>query len=288
MLAHLEAFIPVMIGVKVLLFVLCSYKLITGSGHEPFLTVIFGAAGIAAVLKVIYFGQELVDHKVATGMAETMLQDMSFILVLVGVVVTMGMNFLWALSRAGEKGIFDRNISETDFVANLLKREVLLVAAFVGVRLCPKELLPCDVELVFNGGIDVVLVLIFGFCWYCLWTVHGTSSTEEFKLAYSRAFIVISLCTVLVIGNVDTGLLLVESVEENVDLFYLIQHCLETTGILCIVLYYAVFYAPASDLKDHAHSSGAISGLLRAQAKFRSLVGKGRGTDPEKQVLVEG
>ena len=68
------------------------------------------------------------------------LEDLSFCFPLFGVVLTMGLDFLWALSSTMEtNALFNRNISESAFVSNLRKIQMVLIPSLAMARTIPSR-----------------------------------------------------------------------------------------------------------------------------------------------------
>jgi len=269
-LAKMEYFVAIM-AAKAILMVLICFKY-PATVLQPFSRSLYQFAFLGGLAKLLFFGPQAMEVQLFSVKVVDLLQDLSFIFPLVGVVITMGLDFLWALSREGESPIFANNISESDFVVKWYKLEVLFVVGLSAIRFFP-TVFPIDVELVFQGCIQVVLYASFGFIWLCLLKVRGTSTQPSFVRAYNITWFVNLGCTGLVVGNTIGAAPLVTSVEENLAFFLFLQHCLETTGVSLIVAYFMFMKAPPADLREHAKTAATISGVLKAKNKFKALSG---------------
>ena len=171
---------------------------------QPFVRSIFQYAAAGAVSKIIFFAPPTAAAAYSgLGTGKAILQDISFVFPLVGVVVTMSLDFLWALSSSLESDtLFKRDVSESDFVIRWYKLQIPICVGLAAIRHLPAALLPASNELCFQTAINVTLIGSFGFVWACLMKVHGKSDSEKFKKAYKAAFIVNLLCTGLVAQNV--------------------------------------------------------------------------------------
>uniref|UniRef100_A0A7S4GJG6 Uncharacterized protein n=1 Tax=Eutreptiella gymnastica TaxID=73025 RepID=A0A7S4GJG6_9EUGL len=281
----MEWYIPIIVA-KVILLVLICVKY-SESAYQPFTRSLYQFAFFGAVSKLLFFVPQAFGEPVFEEQIRLLFEDLSFIFPLIGVVVTMGLDFLWALSREGESPLFDNNISESDFTAQWYKLEIVFVVGLGAIRFFP-GLFPIDVELVFQGAIQVVLYFSFGFIWFCLFKVRGTSTSPGFLRAYTIAWYVTFGCTLLVISNSIAAAPLIVSVKDNIAFFLFMQHCLETIGISLIVSYFMFFKAPPADLREHAKTAAAISGVVKSQSKFKALLGlHDKNADREREKLVE-
>lgn len=240
------------------------------SKHQPFTRNVYQHAAMGAAVKILalqgnhlglHFSQEMVNT----------LQDLSFCFPLFGVVLTTGLDFLWALSSTMEtNALFNRNISETDFVSKLQKVQLVCIPATALVRYLPT---PWHPDLVFNWIINIVLMSSFGFVWYCLWKVHGSSTSDRFQKAYRNSVIVNLLCSMLVANNVANIFPVMTDVDKYLSIFNNLTHILENIGISLIFSYFAYIKAPPAHLKDdRVTSMYAVGGIMKAKAAFKRSV----------------
>lgn len=132
-------------------------------------------------------------------------------------------------------------------------------------------------RLASHVNIAALLHLAFGFIWYCLWKVTGTSNTKRFKAAYRATLTVNLLChaaaTTYTISFIpifydDTGKV-DEYYSGKIDeLCLLVTHFLETNVVLLLVCYFAFLKAPLADLQKKKANWAQTNGVLRAKQAF--------------------
>ena len=237
----------------------------------PFSRSVFQFAAMGAITKILYF-----QGPRYLGMSDpivlTTMEDLSFCFPLVGVVVTMGLDFLWALSSTMEKNpVFRNNISEVDFVNNLFQAQVVLVPSVAAARHLP---LPWQPDLVLNWTILIVLFASFGFIWYCLGKVHGTSDSTKFQNAFSKALVANSILSMILINLFVHIIPVMGDFNKYVRPYIVLNHLMEAIGVFGIVSFFAFFKAAPADLQDHTTSMNTMGEVLKAKSKFKGLLGK--------------
>ena len=232
---------------------------------------------MGAITKILYFqGPRYLG--ISDPIVLTTMEDLSFCFPLVGVVVTMGLDFLWALSSTMEK-VFRNNISEVDFVNNLFQAQVVLVPSVAAARHLPP---PWQPDLVLNWTILIVLFASFGFIWYCLGKVHGTSDSTKFKSAFSKALFANSILSLILLNLFVHIIPVMGDFDKYVRPYIVLNHLMEAIGVFGIVSFFAFFKAAPADLQDHTTSMNTMGEVLKAKSKFKGLIGKNKQGDDHK------
>lgn len=260
-------------GIKAFL-VLTIISKYSSSKLMPFVRSIYQFCILGNICKLLFFFPPTEEPKYVGGggMIET-LQDLSFVFQLMGVVVTMSLDFLWALSSALESDpIFHRDISESDFVIGWFKMQLPILLGLLTIRHAPSDMLPMANGKCFQIAIQIILMLSFGFVWLCLLKVYGKSDTPRFRKAYTAAFVVNFLCSGLVAQNGAMTWLLVSDQVGEVS-FLQMEHFLETTGILLILCYFMFLKAAPADLQTAHINMKGVRGVIRAKCIFKNSLG---------------
>jgi|EP00927_Polykrikos_kofoidii_P034925 hypothetical protein len=260
---------PLAIGVctakvALLLAICAKYK---STVFQPFSRCVCQFSALGCICRIFFFSLVFFLPDSDCSLIN-LLQDLSFDPSVVGVVVTMGLDFLWALSKEGDSSpIFDRNISESDFVARWYKFAVVFTLVLASIRFVP---FPCRVELVYQWAIFLTLSLSFGFMSICLFKVRGTSKKPSFLLAFKVASAVIGLCTVLIAIFAVTVVQLTLDFGGQLGFFLKSEHVLETIGLWSIMSYFLFLKAPPSDLQECTTMAGSVAAVLKAKDKFKA------------------
>ena len=245
---------------------------------QPFTRSIYHFAAAGAVSKIAFFFLAFANPATKTSSFSGLdalvatAQDLSFVLPLVGVVITTSLDFLWALSSTCEDDpIFNRNISDVSFVHGWTKMQIPICVVLAIIRHTPTSILPLPTELMLQSAINLTLVISFGFVWYCLYKVHGKSNSEEFKKAFRNASIVNFLLSSLVAQNmVMLPPLFKDPLGKAPNENYLqMQHFLENIGIAIMIAYFMVIKASPSDLRTQKTTAAGLAGVLKAKTMFK-------------------
>eukprot|EP00425_Heterocapsa_triquetra_P000451 CAMPEP_0195060288 /NCGR_PEP_ID=MMETSP0448-20130528/7583_1 /TAXON_ID=66468 /ORGANISM="Heterocapsa triquestra, Strain CCMP 448" /LENGTH=324 /DNA_ID=CAMNT_0040090683 /DNA_START=68 /DNA_END=1042 /DNA_ORIENTATION=+ len=257
----LTAKVPVIVcAVKVVQLLLVAWKY-PSSKLQPFARLAYQFSSVAAMCKILYF----------TGVVKLQLfQDLSFILCLTGVVVTLALDFLWALSSSIETSpLFHHDWFASDVVLTWYGVQIFAIPALASITYLP---LPVNNKIALEFAITVVLWLSFGFVWFCLWKVHGASNSTEFKKAYNAALIVTAINTGLVLQNTLLFVVLCGDLgfQEN---FNLSEHFCETIGIFCMLCYFMFVQEQPAEIHNHMHDLDNKRKTLKHKSTLGSLVG---------------
>lgn len=260
--------VPVVVPVvKVVQLILVAAKY-QSSRLQPFARMAYQFGSLAALCKLGFFAMyHFGDPKAFPG---PLLQDLSFILALTGVVVTLALDFLWALSSSMEKGaLFHHDLVASDVALRWYALQVPIVIVLASLRYFPWPFLK---ELALEGAVNVVLILSFGFVWYCLCKVYGASKSFEFKNAYRAAFIVNIICTLLVSQNIFFFMVLCWN-PSFVEGFKLQEHSAEGVGIFVMLCYFMYVKEQPQAIHDHMHDLDRKKSGLQHKSTFGGLVG---------------
>lgn len=258
-LTNLVSPIVAVLKVVTLLIAVTKYP---SSKLQPFSTTVYLYAAVGALAKLISF--------YATGLSPTILmifEDLCFSTSMIGVIGTMDGDFLWALSSAVDSNaLFNRSMSEVDFMRMLGKLQPIFISYVVSVRHLP---LFAGSVLAVHVNYAIGVNSCFSFIWYCLWKVTGTSKTEKFRSAYNTAFVVNSLShTAAIIYTISFLPLFYDMSLART--FLMVTHFLETSVILLIVTYFAFLKAPPSDLQGNKVTNWSVlAGVLEAKRAFK-------------------
>jgi len=239
----------------------------SASKSMPFSRNIYKYAFMGAIAKLVHFSLPYGDTDMGSKL-ESLFEDLSFVLPLMGVIVTTGLDFLWALSSSIDSDIlFRRNISEYDFVVKFERIQPIVTIFLVFARYAPN----INVEgLVFaHLCFAVWLVTSYGFIWFCLWKVAGASETKRFQDAYHKSFAI----TAFVSSQILLYLLVLFPCVYDAELcrkFILVTHLLETLAIFALVAFFAFFKAPPADLQANKMNWTQMSGVMKAKAKLKA------------------
>ncbi len=124
--------LPIVTLLKVATFLVAIAKY-RSSSSQPFSRNAYIYGMIGAVAKLINFYANIDDT-----MTLQIFEDICFSTSLIGVIVTLSSDFLWALSSSIESDVlFKRNVSEVDFVGQLRIWQPIVILYLVFVRHLP-------------------------------------------------------------------------------------------------------------------------------------------------------
>lgn len=237
------------------------------SSEQPFSLNVYRHSFLGAATKLCLFSAETFDLLPADGWAIKLLEDLTFVFVLIGIFVTTGLDFLWALSSSADSDvIFRRNISESDFVSDWTRYQRLVIVFLP----CCRYILPSYEGLVVvHSSFNFWLYLSYGFIWYCLWKVRGAAQTQKFKDAYRKAFAVTSIVFTCIFTYTLFFVPLFYDMSDA-RLFIVVTHFLETTSTHAQVIYFAFLKAPPANLqKKKIVNWSQMRGVLDAKSAFK-------------------
>ncbi|CAB9522400.1 expressed unknown protein [Seminavis robusta] len=171
--------------------------------NQPFSKNVYLFAALEAIFSIWYLWNGRFGAVIPPVQDETLLwtiDDLAFNLALVGVALTLGMDFLWALATTTESNpIFRQDLSEADFVNRWYIVEALTIAGICATRYLPT---PYSPHVVIETAMCFFLAGFVSFIWYCLYKVKGTSSSERFQDALFKATVVNGLLSFIIFAHI--------------------------------------------------------------------------------------
>jgi hypothetical protein len=237
--------------------------------HQPFSRNVYMFGALEALFSIWYlcngkYGVPMVEN-------ETLLwtiDDLAFNLALVGCVLTLGVDFLWALASTTESNpLFNQNISEVDFVLrNWYFVEILAVAGICGTRYLPTSYSP---HAVIEWTMCFFLSSFVCFIWFCLYKVKGTSNSKRFHDAFFKASVVNGLLSFIIFAHTMDTVALSFRVEELLNNYILMTHILQTMGVGCILAFFMFLKAPPADLKEKPRNFSTLGRVVQAKTMLK-------------------
>ena len=270
LVGFVRIYTPLMKIIQLLVVASCYSK----AKYQPFSRNVYKYASAGAIMKLLDFFYPFGDDDTGIKL-KALCEDLSFCFPLMGVIVTTGLDFLWALSSSIDSDIlFTGNISEPDFVANMEQIQPLIVLILAMARYAP---IPFDVAgvCISHACFTVFLLASYGFIWYCLYNVKGASTTKRFKDAYFKASTVSALVSICIIAY-DLSLIPCIYDSSLITQFMHVTHFLETTSIVALVAFFAYLKAPPADLQKNKMNWSNMNAVLRAKEKLLAAGKKSR------------
>jgi len=237
---------------------------------QPFARMAYQFSVISCMANIVYFAMcyDQADFNADLGAS---IQDLSLICDITGVVVTLTLDFIWAVSSSDESSVlFHREMSASDFVMNWYFIQVFVIAGLMSIRYIP---MPLPNEVVLRAATTFILVASLGFSWVCLAKAKGSSNATPFKAAYRAALTVNVVCTVIAVHSA----LMLSVLWSYFPLFqraYVMQaHLCESFVVFIIICYFIFVKEQPSEIHNHLHDLRNKRVILKHKSALQSLVG---------------